>query len=223
MKKIAAIIIAILLSFALFACTQSNSRLAGEEELSRAIEVGEDLQEDQVERFAEEIGNIIEEGGSLDDLTEQQISIWGHILARTWADAERKSLRVNGFEEIYDDLMVIIDFFNRNRDIIETFRSPSVSVHTRPFRLDPDIPINDQEIESFLKSADGFRTTSRSSLHVVVVHSNRISFHAEQCRAYALVYSEDDAEPTFMMWPHEDIPISVERIQENWFHVFGAG
>jgi len=221
MKKFKIVITIVQLCLVLFACVQPNSLLSAEAELSGVLEASEDLPEELVNEFAEEIRRIAEEGGSLDELSEQQLSIWSHILNEVWGDADRNSHRVDGFEDISDELSVVIEFVNRNRESIENFESPVISVHHGdPFRISPDIPISDRETESLMRAAENFQATSHSSLDVIVVHPGRVSFHTELCRSYALIYTEDDSEPTFMMWPHEDIPISVERIQANWFHVF---
>ena len=231
MKKLY-IIAAVLMCLVLATCTQQaieNATTTHSEqelnqmidELNNVIEAGEALPEELVNRFAEEFLRIIA-AGEEDGLTEEQIYMWGRVLYEFEKNSRQTAQRIDDFDEIYDDLMSIIEVIERNHEIIAAERF-SYTIFINEFHSE-NISITDQEIESLTRIMEAFGPGRHFRLDRIDVRPGRIAFVTENWQ-YGLVFTEDDSEPQFIVRP-EDIEfmrIRVERIRPHWFHVFDDG
>jgi len=135
-----------------------------------------------------------------------------------WKKADQERNKIDEFDNVYDDLMVLVGIINENRSVIENSEYPFMLVEHNPLRLDPDIidSSNEQLLKSLENVCDNFK--AKLGLEIITVHPGRISFSDHYL--YSLVYTEDDSTPKFMIWPDESYGINVEKIRPNWYHVF---
>ena len=145
-------------------------------------------------------------------ISEEQLSF-----ISGWAGAKKESYKVKDFDVIYNDLQLLVDIVNRNREKFEKDSIPCIVIQYNPLRFGT-IALSDANAESLTRVMKAFPSNS-AILELITVHPDRISF-ATINRLYALVYTEDDSEPQFMTWPDENKKISVEKIQPHWYHVF---
>lgn len=193
MKKPVIIFVMILLFLFLFGCTEAGN----------------------ASRLTLPEGESLPEGMTI---TDEQLSLYYEMKR-----SDQEGNKIKNFEDIHDDLMLLVALGNEYRNDLDQARYPMFGVNpysdlTLSSGFAGEIPLDDREQSALTRVVGAFYATPYD-LEIMVMYPGRVSFDTDN-RLYALVYTEDDSEPQYMTWPDEDRRILVEKIQPHWYHVF---
>ena len=139
-----------------------------------------------------------------------------------YAPGIKKRYAIKNFDDIYDDLQVMVDVVSPYREALEKAEYNSLMVN---YDTDYDsivssttgvIELTPNQQKSLRTIADAYRSGT-GSMTLIGFKPGQIKFLSEW-KNYAIVYTDDDVAPTTLWFPESDV--RTKKIRPHWYHVF---